>query len=145
MRIDISEFYKNKGYDYAYLLTNNENRKMVCMRKKCGKRTTISYAKYLYTSHYNCDVDSDCQVDHINGDKTDDRIENLQVISKCYNIKKDHQHKTYVMLKCPICGNEFLFEARNLSTHSNPCCSRSCGGKQSHITKKENLMKKKNI
>lgn len=140
MKIDISEFYKNKDYVHAYLLTNNENRKVVCMIKSDGKRTTISYAKYLYTSHYNCEIDSDCQIDHINGDKTDDRIENLQVISKRYNIQKDHMPKTYVLLTCPICGTEFLFEARNLSSKPNPCCSRSCGGKKSYITKKNNLL-----
>ena len=40
----------------------------------------MSYAKYLYTSHYKCDVAKGDQVDHINGDKMDDRIENLQVV-----------------------------------------------------------------
>ena len=40
------------------------------------------YSRYLYTSHYKCDIAKGDEVDHINGDKSDDRIENLQVISK---------------------------------------------------------------
>lgn len=42
-----------------------------------------------------------------------------------------------VILKCPICGSEFLFEKRNLSSHPNPCCSRRCGGIKSHQTLKQ--------
>ena len=37
-----------------------------------------------------------------------------------------------VMRICPVCGKEFLFAKRNLSTHPNPCCSRRCGGIKSH-------------
>ena len=72
------------------------------------------------------------EVDHINGDKLDDRIENLQVISGTYNRQKDHKHKEMVMCICPVCGKEFLFEKRNLPFTPNPCCSRKCGGIKSH-------------
>lgn len=37
----------------------------------------MSYAKYLYTSHYECDIADGDQVDHIDNDKTNDTIENL--------------------------------------------------------------------
>ena len=58
--------------------------------------------------------------------------ENLQVIAGKYNRQKDHQRKEMVILKCPVCNEEFLFEKRNLSSHLNPCCSRKCGGIKSH-------------
>ena len=95
----------------------------------------MSYAKYLYTSYYRCDIDSENNVDHINGNGMDDRIENLQVISGYYNRIKDHQRKEMVELECPVCHGKFLFEKRNLKFHPNPCCSRRCGGIKSHWKK----------
>lgn len=135
MVIEVSEFYKEKGYIKAYLNTNRENRKVVSLYKEDKTNIWISYAKYLYTSYYKIDLPKDIEVDHINNDKTDDRIENLQTISKRYNIQKDHKKKELVLLTCPICGVEFLFEKRNLSTHPDPCCSKECGYKKAYKTK----------
>lgn len=85
---EISEYYKNKGYIKLYVNVNRENRKMVTLKKADGTVNGMSYAKYVYTSHYKCDIPKGEQIDHINEDKTDDRIENLQKISQKYNIKK---------------------------------------------------------
>jgi hypothetical protein len=133
---EISEYYKNKGYDRVYINTNKEPRRVATLRTPEGKMTSMSYAKYLYTSHYKCDISEGDQVDHINGDRMDDRIDNLQVISGIYNRQKDHRRKEMVMCKCPVCGKEFLFEKRNLPFKPNPCCSRKCGGIKSHWKKK---------
>ena len=86
------------------------------------------YSKYVYTSYYKCDIPDGDEVDHINGNKFDDRLENLQIISGVYNKQKDHPKKEMVILKCsnPNCGKEFLFLKRNLSTHPNPCCCKKC-------------------
>ena len=135
MIIEISEYYKNKGYIRAYLATNKEPRRVCTLRKAGGTTKSMSYAKYLYTSYYNCDVAEGDHIDHINGDKMDDRIENLQVISGTYNRQKDHKHKEMVICVCPVCGTEFLFNKRNLPFRQNPCCSRRCGGIKSHWKK----------
>lgn len=135
MKQEISGYYKEKGYDVVYVNTNKEPRRVATLRKKGGEMTSMSYAKYLYTSHYRTDVDNTCHVDHINGDKMDDRIENLQVISGTYNRQKDHKHKEMLILTCPVCGEEFLFAKRNLSSHPNPCCSRRCGSIKAHWNK----------
>lgn len=132
MIIEVSDYYKKKGYITAYLAINKEPRRVCTLRKANGTTTSMSYAKYLYTSYYNCEVNNDDHIDHINGNKMDDRIENLQIISGTYNRQKDHKHKEMIMLICLVCGKEFLFEKRNLSTHPNPCCSRKCGGIKSH-------------
>ena len=135
MIIEISEYYKNKGYIRAYLATNKEPRRVCMLKKTDGTTKSMSYAKYLYTSYYNCDVAEGDHIDHINGDKMDDRIENLQVISGTYNRQKDHKHKEMVIRVCPVCGTEFLFNKRNLPFKPNPCCSRRCGGIKSHWKK----------
>ena len=135
MKEEISEYYKDKGFDVVYIGVNKEPRRVATLRNYTTKTSyTMSYAKYLYTSFYKCDISYGDEIDHINGDKMDDRIENLQIISQKYNRVKDHKHKEMVELICPICGNKFLYEKRNLSTHPNPCCSRKCGGIKSHLT-----------
>lgn len=129
----ISDFYQSKGYNRLYIANDkSSNRLIATIRKPNGEMHSMSYAKYLYTSHYNCDISEGVEVDHINGDKNDNRIENLQIISKNYNILKDHKHKTMVELECPVCHKKFLYEYRNLRTHKEPCCSRHCGGIKSH-------------
>lgn len=132
MKQEISKYYKEKGYSVVYININKEPRRVATLRKPSGGMHSMSYAKYLYTSHYEIDIPEGEQIDHINGDKMDDRIENLQVISGTYNRQKDHRHKEMVILICPVCGEEFLFEKRNLPSHPNPCCSRRCGGIKSH-------------
>ena len=132
MKEEISDYYKEKGFNTVYININKEPRRVATLRKPDGTMTSMSYAKYLYTSYHRCDIDKDDHIDHINGDKMDDRIENLQKISGRYNRQKDHVIKEMLLLTCPVCGKEFLFEKRNLSSHPNPCCSRRCGGIKSH-------------
>ena len=132
MVIELSDFYKKRGYIRAYLATDKQPRRVCTLRRSDGTMTSMSYAKYLYTSHYQCDINSKDTVDHINGDKTDDRIENLQVISKRYNVQKDHKRKEMIVRKCPVCGVEFLFNKSDIKFKPNPCCSRRCGGIKSH-------------
>ena len=132
MIIEVSDYYKKKGYITAYLAVNKEPRRVCTLRMADGTMTSMAYAKYLYTSYHNCDIEKGDHIDHINGDKLDDRIENLQIISGTYNRQKDHKHKEMVMCICPVCGKELLFEKRNLPFKPNPCCSRKCGGIKSH-------------
>lgn len=135
MKEDISEYYKNKGFVTLYININKEPRRVATLRKSDGTMTSMSYAKYLYTSHYQCEIDKKSHIDHINGNKMDDRIENLQILSMKENILKDKKRTEMLLLKCPVCGEMFLFPKKNLSTHPNPCCSRKCGGIKSHWKK----------
>ena len=137
MVTEVSDYYKEKGVTTVYVNTNKEPRRVATLKYQNGELHSMSYAKYLYTSHYNCEVAEGDEVDHINGDKMDDRIENLQVISRRLNTNKSHPKKVFIELKCPVCGTTFLFEKRNLSSHPNPCCSRRCGGIKSHWKKEQ--------
>lgn len=138
MKIEVSDFYKEKGVKTAYVTTNKEPRRVVSLVFEDGSRKGMSYAKYLYTSYYKCEIARGDEVDHINNDKMDDRIENLQVISGKLNRNKSKMIKTMIERVCPVCGVTFLFEKRNLSTHPNPCCSRRCGGIKAHWTQELN-------
>lgn len=133
MKEEVSDYYKKKGYERLYVVTNPEPRRVAMLYKSDGTCMGMSYAKYLYTSTYYEDVDGSIyHIDHINGDKMDDRIENLQKITGRYNRTKDHEPREMTLCKCPVCGTEFLSPTRNLPFHPNPCCSRHCGGIKSH-------------
>ena len=137
--LKVSDFYKNLGYKRIYIYQAKDGRRSVTLYKNKDECLSMSYAKYLYTSHYKEFVDSRYyQIDHIDGNKLNDDIKNLQRISREYNARKDKKIKEYVELECPICHTKFLFEKRNLNSHPNPCCSRSCGGKK--IQTKENII-----
>ena len=138
MKIEISKYFSEQGYTAAYKIVDKNGRADVHLvkgGKRDAERKCISYARYLWISE-NGEVPEGYEVDHINNDFTDDRLENLQILTKEENIRKSAKvrYNPYVKLTCPICGKEFDYLRRNLSTHPNPCCSRSCGGKMSHIT-----------
>lgn len=142
MKIKVINIYQDK-YKSAYLVEhkNTDKRKRVYLIGYNGERKGISYAQYIWEEANNCPVPNGFQVDHINEDKTDDRIENLQLLSPIENTRKNVENRIsngeivkYVELICPICGKTFQFERRNLSTHPNPCCSRKCGYKKAQQT-----------
>ena len=91
----------------------------------------ISYAKYLWISNYG-EIPDGYEVDHINENRTDDRLENLQLLPSLENKRKyaSLHKKEMVDCICPVCGKEFQLEKRNFK--NNPCCSRKCGGIKSH-------------
>lgn len=138
MKIEVSDFYKQKGVKAVYINTNKEPRRVATLLYDNGELHSMSYAKYVYTSYYECDIADGDQVDHIDKNKMNDDISNLQVISAKLNNNKSKQIKEFIELECPICHEKFLFEKRNLSTHPNPCCSKECGRVKAQITRKSN-------
>lgn len=61
---------------------------MVCLFNSKKERTTISYARYLMSVKLNRFLDRNEEVDHIDNDKTNDSIENLQILSSKENKEK---------------------------------------------------------
>jgi hypothetical protein len=118
----------------AYLVTNPEKRCNVCLVHKTTKqRTTTSYARYLMSVKEGRLLLKSEQVDHIDGDKTNDVIENLQILSIKENnlksvVERDAGLKMISML-CPGCNivfersfrNSFLQKKGRFSTCSKDC------------------------
>ena len=50
MKKAISDYYKKKGFECVYINTNKEPRRVATLHKT-NYNTSMSYAKYLYTSH----------------------------------------------------------------------------------------------
>jgi hypothetical protein len=73
-------------------------------------------------------------VHHINENKLDNRIENLEVLSKSDHAKKHIKKVDCINLVCPNCTNRFavqphVYRLRKKRNKSGVVfCSRSCGG-----------------
>lgn len=121
---------------YKKIWHKNEKRFIVVIRKKDGVLTSMSYARYLMCLKEGRWLKKDEDVDHINGKKDDDRIENLQILSKKENIKK-YRNLDKPILKlmyvCPVCNKKFerSKSASYKSIHLGKIihCSRKCAHK----------------
>jgi predicted nucleic acid-binding Zn ribbon protein len=97
--------------------------------------TTVTYARYLYSVHHKMKLDVNVHVDHIDGDRTNDLLSNLQLLQANQNKLKfriDNNIKPNMAhLRCPECDVVFIREKRNthLSKGGNyTACSRTCSG-----------------
>lgn len=99
-------------------------------------RTTLSYARYLMSVKCGRILDKSEQVDHIDNDKSNDAIENLQILSQEENKKKQELYYSeanpkYISLSCTHCGKMFQYLARNYRFYKkngreNFNCSKKC-------------------
>lgn len=118
----------------GYTVINPEKRKNVCLVHKITKqRTTISFARYLMSVHLKRFLLKEEHVDHIDNDKTNDEIYNLQILTqKENNIKKFKDLKIsrkIAILICPNCKNEFKRFLNQVHFNKNAkfsTCSKKC-------------------
>lgn len=136
------EYPFNQYYRKAYIRVGKDGRKRVDLVKNSKDRTTISYARYLVCVKMGYILSSDFEVDHINKDRTDDRLENLQILSKLDHREKSRKEmstgRNTKILTCVVCGKDFEREVRQIK-YQNNLCSRSCNGKMSNNLKAKAL------
>lgn len=79
MKIDLQPPY-SEDWRMGYLVTNPEGRRTVILYNSKESRSSTQYARYLCAVKLGRYLSESETVDHIDGDKTNDSIENLQVI-----------------------------------------------------------------
>ncbi len=121
----------------GYLLTNKEPRRLVCLKhNETNEKLTISYARYLMSVHLKRILEKDEHVDHIDGDRLNDIIENLQILSPSENNRKsridNNLSRKMVEMKCPACDiifsknfNHSFIQKKGLYN----ACSKECSYK----------------
>ena len=85
--IILSEPY-SLDWSKGYLNTNTEGRRTLTLYNNNANRSSTQYARYLLSVKLGRYLTKDEEVDHIDGDKTNDSISNLQILGKKQNRQK---------------------------------------------------------
>lgn len=120
--------------------TRKDGRKHVIIIKDDGSRQTKSYPRLIMEQSLGRELTEQETVDHINNDFTDNRIENLQLLSREDNAAKamiGKEAKKF-SFSCPCCGKESTKDLRTVVHNlkkgkSGPFCSRVCAGKATYL------------
>jgi hypothetical protein len=141
MKIELEEPFKSL-WDKGYLTINGEGRRIVTLHKP-GASSGTSYARYLMGVKLGYLVPDHLEVDHKDDDKTNDDINNLQILTKQENLLKQtwnyiENHQVCYGCECIYCGTRFILTQRqvNMRLAANGeelFCSRSCAGKWQSI------------
>lgn len=135
---------KNCKHPYlGYLYYKSKLSGRICYylyNPKTGKRKLLTRARYRLSVELGRRLKRKEHVDHIDGDKTNDKINNLQILSLAQNNRKsvieNGKVQKWVKLKCPVCRNKFKRKKHRvgfkIKSGKVPTCSRSCGGKLGH-------------
>lgn len=136
MLIELQEPFRST-YKAGYLNPDETGRKKVLFTNLAGKIVGgMSYARYLVCVHLGYILAADLEVDHIDDDKTNDVLSNLQILTKQENILK--QQYKYVMTQqvcygfcCAKCETYFILTERDVKNRQAAgtvfaFCSRSC-------------------
>lgn len=150
MIIELQEPFKSI-WKSGYLVVNSENRRNVLLRGFSSEVTTISYARYLVCVKLGYILSSEYEVDHIDNDKTNDDISNLQVLTKRENKRKqelwyEENEMISYGLVCAQCGMSFLLSRSQMTPRLSQnveyaFCSRSCASKHQHLRGAISLLK----
>lgn len=140
-KIDL-EYPYNVKWKSGYLVTNRENRKTLLLFNSKDDRSSTQYARYLLAVKLKRFLTEQETVDHIDSDKTNDDISNLQLMSRLDNLLKSSKQPD-VELTCPVCKIVFhrsltqLRGRKDRIEKGGVTCSRTCGGTLGHLTKRK--------
>ena len=116
-------------------IRKTDDRAFVVIIKPDGKRTTKSYARHLYESVHG-PILGNFDVDHKDGDRTNDSIDNFRLLTRKENAEKsilEQNLKVDVFIgQCPNCNSWFVKTMRQVRYNNinrnkkGPFCSKSC-------------------
>lgn len=144
MLLELQDPFRSK-WRKGYIRECPDGRKRVDLFNSNRDRTTISYSRYLFSVHSGEIVPDNVTIDHVDEDKSNDDISNLQPLSPEENVRKRNTYYReniqvkYEML-CPECGSKIVLtksQARSRKDNMRTFCSRTWAGKFYHKRGKE--------
>ena len=137
MKIELEEPFKSI-WKSGYIVVSNQ-RKSICLFNNSKDRTTISYARYLMGVKLGYEVPDHLEVDHRDDDKTNDDINNLQLLTTQENIDKENKRRAgitvpYQNVVCKKCSAFFTIDTSYYNKkikagNKNIFCTESCRSK----------------
>jgi len=139
MFLELQEPFKSL-WKKGYLRTSNlDNRRRVDLCNSKSNRTTISYARYLMCVKLGYVINSDFEVDHVDNNKSNDDVNNLQVVTSVENKLKEtirylEEEQISYGYHCAFCNTPFILTEREqkmrlAKNQELAFCSRSCSAK----------------
>lgn len=123
--------YVNKRNGYCYVSLSKENKRISKRVHKLVCRAFIQNIKDGYDKSYT--------IDHINGDKTDNSVENLEVCTQSENQKRAYDlglqvafGKKIINLDTMEIYNSYSEAARAIGASKGEMVARVCKGERSH-------------
>lgn len=143
MKLEHVDTLFSKEFKSLYLGINKEPRRVMSMIRHDGTRTSMSYARYLFSVKLGRKLLPQEHVDHIDNNKLNDIVDNLQLLTPAENNRKERLLKgitrSHTLITCPVCNKEVLKRTNQvkikIKAGQKPCCSRKCGGIYSHRNK----------
>lgn len=110
----------------GYLNTNSEGRRTVVLYNTPQNRSSVSYARYLLAVKLGRYLTADEEAHHIDGNKKNDSLDNLELISWKTHKRSHTCGESLVQLKCSGCKKSFARVVRNYHKSARHYCSREC-------------------
>ncbi len=146
--IDI-EFPFTEEFVKAYVSKSKQDgRQRVSLFRADKTGTFMSYARYLLCVKEGRILSKNEEADHIDNDKTNDSLENLQILTKDKHRVKSISERPSAetdVLQCTYCGKHFDRPSRiqKYKSPENVFCSYSCNGSFQTKISKASCSKKK--
>ena len=113
---------------------DNRFRIMLIYNDKSSK--IISYPRYIMEKHLGRYLEKDEQVDHIDGNPSNNDISNLQILKFKEHQKLDALRNEDIEVSCTYCEKKFIISGNKINDRnrkdrhqSGYFCSRTCSGK----------------
>lgn len=123
---------------YIYPSGSNAGRRYVIVQDGDTRRQ-ILYARHVMEQHLGRQLRPSETVDHIDENKTNDALANLQILSQPDNARKSNVIRSigaWPEFDCPECGKRFTkrrskVNANRAQGKAGPFCGRVCAGRYS--------------
>lgn len=113
--------------------TRKDGRKIIVLYDGKNKRTTKQFARIKMEVFLGRKLTNGETVDHIDRDVKNDKLNNLQVLSREEHSKKDAIKRLDIKANCVLCGKEFVLTKNQVNSRAKskagPFCSKTCSGK----------------